>query len=77
MVNSNCLQGIRCPSCGNEAAFYIEASTVMYVTDEGAESRGDTSWNDDSHAECTECERSGKLADFKTKPLAERKAGTL
>jgi hypothetical protein len=68
MVNVNCLEGIRCPGCGNEDAFYIESTAVMYVTDDGIESRGDTSWNDDGHTECAQCERSGKLAEFKAKP---------
>jgi len=70
MPNTNCLEGIRCPACGNQDAFYIESTAVMYVTDDGAESRGDTSWNDDSHAQCATCERSGKLADFRVKPPA-------
>jgi hypothetical protein len=74
MPNTNCLEGIRCPDCGNEEAFYIESTAVMYVTDDGAEARGDISWNDDSHAQCATCERGGKLADFKAKncdwPLA-------
>jgi hypothetical protein len=65
MVNTDCLEGIRCPDCGNEEAFYIETSAVMYVTDDGAESRGDTSWNDDSHTQCAQCELSGKLATFR------------
>jgi hypothetical protein len=68
MANENCLEGVKCP-CGNEDAFYIEASTVMYVTDDGAENRGDTSWNDDSHTQCAQCEHSGKLADFKATPF--------
>ena len=72
MVNDNCLEGVKCP-CGNEDAFYIESAAVMYVTDEGAESRGDTSWNDESHTQCTSCERSGKLAEFKSSVAEEQK----
>jgi Zn ribbon nucleic-acid-binding protein len=68
MVNTNCLVGIKCPDCGNEDSFYIQSTAVMYVTDGGAECRGDTEWNDDSHTECPQCERSGKLADFRAKP---------
>ena len=68
MVNANCLDGIRCPDCRNEAAFYIQATAVMYVTDDGAECRSDTEWNDDSHTLCPSCEKSGKLGDFKAAP---------
>src|ERR1700722_14907404 len=75
MVNTNCLEGIKCPDCGNEDAFYIDTSAVMYVTDDGAENRGDTSWNDESHTECAQCERSGKLADFRAKPFPTPTSG--
>jgi Zn ribbon nucleic-acid-binding protein len=71
MVNSNCLLGIKCPDCGNEDRFYIQSTAVMYVTDDGAECRGDTEWNEDSHAECPQCERSGKLALFRVQPAIQ------
>ena len=70
MVNVNCLEGIRCPDCGNEMAFYIQSTAVMYVTDDGAACRSDIEWDDASHTQCVECERSGKLANFKSKPPA-------
>jgi hypothetical protein len=72
MVNENCLEGIRCPDCGNEKAFYIQSTAVMYVTDDGAECRSDIEWDDHSHTHCPQCERSGALADFKAKPPAAR-----
>jgi hypothetical protein len=65
MPNDNCLDGIRCPGCGNEDAFYIQSSAVMYVTDDGAECRSDIEWDDDSHTQCVQCERTGKLAGFR------------
>jgi hypothetical protein len=43
---------------------------VVYVTDDVAECRGDTDWNDDSRTECLQCERSGKLAEFRAKAAA-------
>jgi rubredoxin len=65
MPNTNCLKGLRCPICGNDKHLYIQSDAVMYVTDDGAECRGDTEWNDDSHAECPDCERSGPLRQFR------------
>jgi hypothetical protein len=65
MPNENCLEGIRCSGCGNEEAFYNQSSAVMYVTDDGAECRSDIEWDDDSHTQCAQCERSGKLAAFR------------
>jgi hypothetical protein len=70
VVNSNCLEGLRCPDCGNEHAFYIQSTAVMYVTDDGAECRSDIEWDDHSHTRCPQCERSGKLSDFKAKSPA-------
>jgi hypothetical protein len=40
------------------------------VTDDGAECRSDIEWDDHSHAQCPQCERSGNLGDFKVKPPA-------
>ena len=72
MPNTNCLEGIRCPDCGNEDAFYVESTAVMYVTDEGAECRNDIEWDNDSHAVCPSCEKAGKLADFRAEPAAQK-----
>jgi hypothetical protein len=64
MANSNCLEGIKCPDCGNEKAFHIQSSVVMHVTDDGTECRGDVEWDDDSYTQCCACERSAELACF-------------
>jgi hypothetical protein len=40
MTNKNCLEGIRCPQCGYEDAFRIEAQIRVYVTDDGTEDEG-------------------------------------
>jgi hypothetical protein len=62
------IEGIKCPGCGNETAFYIQSPVVMHVTDDGAECRSDIEWDDDSHSQCPACERSGKLAEFRARP---------
>lgn len=67
MTNSNCLEGIKCPACGNEDRFRIACTTVFTVTDEGTEDHGDIEWDDDSYAECPECGRRGTLKVFKPK----------
>jgi calcineurin-like phosphoesterase family protein len=64
MINTNCLTGIKCPVCGNEDKFRIRATTLATVTDDGIEDYADMEWDDDSHAECTECLKAGKLRDF-------------
>jgi sarcosine oxidase delta subunit len=64
MTNTNCLEGIKCPACGNEESFRIAGTAIFTVTDDGTEDHGDIEWNDDSYAECTQCYRHGTLKDF-------------
>lgn len=68
MKNENCLRGIRCPKCGNEDHFYIEASILAYVTDDGADmaKHTDMEWNEDNYARCPDCGESGVLGEFRT-----------
>ncbi len=64
MRNENCLEGIKCPGCGNEDRFSIACTTLAEVTDDGAEA-GDMEWDDDSLTVCPECGRCGKLKEFR------------
>jgi hypothetical protein len=70
MTNTNHLENIRCPACGNEDRFRIRATTLVTVTDDEIEDHGDMEWDDESYAECTECLKSGTLRDFQAKPEA-------
>jgi hypothetical protein len=66
MTNTNCLEGIKCPRCGNEDAFYIDAIVLAYVTDGGAQPANNSNfnWDRDSFARCPECDYAGDLWDF-------------
>ena len=68
MTNENCLEGIRCPKCGNEDRFFIVAITLADVTDGGADiaKHTDMEWNDDSHSRCPECGYHAPLKEFRT-----------
>lgn len=68
MTNSNCLEGIVCPKCGNDAMVYIEARTLAVVTDDGAETFGDMEWDSDSYAECPDCQHRCTLKEFRINP---------
>jgi hypothetical protein len=70
MTNTNCLADIKCPACGNEESFRIQATTLALVTDDGTDELGDMEWDDDSYAECAQCLKAGKLRDFQ--PTRER-----
>ncbi len=67
MTNTNCLENILCPACGNEESFRIAGTTIFTVTDDGTEDHGDIEWHDDSYAECAQCHRHGSLKDFTMK----------
>jgi hypothetical protein len=65
MTNTNCLENIKCPDCGNEESFRIAGTAIFTVTDDGTEDYGDIEWDDDRYAECRECHRHGTLKDFR------------
>jgi hypothetical protein len=66
MTNTNCLEGVKCPACGNEDTFRIQITTMADVTDDGAEvEHGEMDWDEASYAECAQCCKHGKLSDFK------------
>jgi hypothetical protein len=70
MANDNCLEGIRCPQCGNEDRLLIVTTVLAEVTDDGADIAGgsDMQWDDASMTRCPECDRDGPLKEFRTRP---------
>jgi len=68
-ANTNCLENIKCPACGNEDTFRIAVTALATVTDDGAEVEyGDAEWDESSYAECAQCCKHGKLSDFSVCP---------
>jgi hypothetical protein len=67
MTNNNCLEGIKCPQCGNEDRLLIVTTVLADVTDEGADiaEGSDMHWDDASFARCPECDRDGPLREFR------------
>lgn len=65
MSNTNCLEGIKCPSCGQEDSFQVIATTVFTLSDEGTGDHTDVEYDDDSPMYCTECPFEGNVSDFK------------
>ena len=68
MTNDNCLEGIRCPRCGQEEHFRITALVACHVTDEGSEPTGDHHWDEDSFTRCPDCGFQGALRCFRHRP---------
>jgi hypothetical protein len=69
MTNSNCLQNVCCPKCGQEDRFKIVALITCDVTDDGSDPVGDHEWDDTSPTRCPECGFSGELKDFRKPEL--------
>jgi hypothetical protein len=68
MTNTNCLENVCCPRCGQEDRFQITAIISCIVTDDGSEPVGDHEWDNDSATQCLECGFDGELEDFRQKP---------
>ncbi len=64
MTNTNCLENIKCPKCGNEQRFRIRATILAIVTDDGTEDYEDLDWNEESYIDCPACMKSGTVAEF-------------
>ena len=72
--NENCLEGMRCPECGDFGPFKIFAtkSGMVEVSDDGSEDfQGDIEWDDDSACECCGCGHLGTVRKFKGTPEPE------
>ena len=78
-MNTNCLEHIACPQCGNDSALNITVIALAHVTDDGAEVFGDLEWDDQSFAACPACGRIGKLGEFHypCAPASQMEAGSM
>ena len=67
--NVNCLEGLKCPECGNDDRLIIHGCSAFEVTDEGTTRHWDVEYDDDSHAVCPnhDCDFEGKLGEFRIK----------
>ncbi len=74
-MNSNCLEGIKCPACGSEGPFVIEVRTQVLMYDEGSEDyNSDSHWDNTSYMrcdECDECDEDGPAKHFRTPTTQE------
>ena len=64
MENTNCLEGYRCPRCGNDKSFRMVATALFYVIDDGTDSYEQVAWDEHSKAWCTQCEWAGPCGEL-------------
>ena len=64
--NDNCLEGMRCPKCGQTDGFNIVCTAAFYVMDDGTEDYSDVSWEENAAASCdATCRWHGTVADLR------------
>jgi len=70
-MNTNCLEGFRCPQCGQTEKLAVLARMWVALTDDGTDpyddavdNMGGTEWDDDSPAECPNCGHAAKVLTF-------------
>lgn len=63
-MNTNCLEGVRCPSCGSDSRFFISGDCMFEVTDDGSEAVGDHEWGDLSFCRCAVCQHFDAFKEF-------------
>lgn len=64
MANTNCLEGMACPECGNLEPFHIWGTAVFLAHDDGTESYSDVAWEPDDQCACPSCGYVGTVGDF-------------
>lgn len=67
---TNCLAGMKCPKCGHNASFKIEATCQATVFDDGVDYSVEYEWNAHSNCQCRSCEYRGLVGDFQGADVA-------
>ena len=64
-MNTNCLDGMRCPKCQHLEPFSISVHLMVDMWDDGSEGpSSDMEWDGDSTCMCVACRFTGKVYDF-------------
>ena len=66
-TNTNCLEGMACPSCKSKGDFIIGVFVMALVSDNGVVDPQSPEWDDASTCACRVCTFEGKVSDFKAK----------
>lgn len=63
-TGEGCLDGMRCPSCGNTTDFKIVFTAWGRFYEDGLDEHDDSEFDDESPCVCHGCQFSGAVADF-------------
>jgi len=79
-MNTNCLEGKRCPKCKQESEILIFTRTWVSLTDDGTDpladslkNKSDVDYSEHELAECPECHFAGRVSDFCVKKTKKEK----
>lgn len=64
MPNTNCLENLACPQCGNQEVLLVVATVTARVHDDGVESYHDPEWHPASPVSCPRCQHHDVLSSF-------------
>ena len=64
--NTNCLEGVACPKCGQEDKFLVQATSTFELYDNGTGDHSDVEFDNDSWMLCPICEYEGEYQTFTT-----------
>lgn len=67
-MNSNVLEGWKCPKCGATERFEVASKCWAIVVDDGIEESVEHEWSNDSPVRCTACDHGGTVLDFNPPP---------
>jgi hypothetical protein len=56
--------GLRCPECGQEDKFQIDATVTLTVVGDDVSSEPDNTWESSSFTVCLGCDHEGTAAEF-------------
>lgn len=64
-MNTNCLEGFKCPRCEHTACFDIQASSLFTMIDDGEDNHADVEWEDHSYCRCGGCGYESTVSYFR------------
>lgn len=79
MTNTNCLEGLQCPTCKSYGPFWIRGSADIRMTDGGSEECTYPDWDQLDTCRCETCGFAAAVADFNAEqsqpPVPDNKNG--
>jgi hypothetical protein len=66
-LGKGCIEGMRCPQCGNHEEFMVSMTCMAMVGEDGTYDEQDMEWDGDSLCICPRCDHNGRVSEFEDK----------